>query len=151
MKAFLAGFGIGVGLGILFAPDHGEATRGKMRERINDWSERFSRQAGNVKQAITSQTEHVFASSSGSEQAETEATASRKPHAAVASRHEDSINTLSREELMSVNGIGPVLADRIISGRPYSSRTDLVERGIIPQSTFEELERQFGSRHKRSA
>jgi hypothetical protein len=30
----------------------------------------------------------------------------------------------------------PVLADRIISGRPYSSRRDLLERRILPQSTF---------------
>jgi competence protein ComEA len=67
------------------------------------------------------------------------------------SESDDLINTVGREELMSVNGIGPALADRIISGRPYSSRRELVERGILPQSTFDELERELGRRGKRSA
>jgi len=34
MKTFLAGLGIGVGLGVLFAPETGEATRRKLRERF---------------------------------------------------------------------------------------------------------------------
>jgi hypothetical protein len=50
---------------------------------------------------------------------------------------------------MNVSGIGPVLADRIISGRPYSSRRDLIERGIVSQSTFEELGREFDERQRR--
>jgi gas vesicle protein len=36
MKSFLAGFGIGIGLGLLFAPMSGEQTRGNIRDRAND-------------------------------------------------------------------------------------------------------------------
>ena len=36
MRSFLVGLGIGVGLGILFAPMSGEETRDNIRDRAND-------------------------------------------------------------------------------------------------------------------
>jgi gas vesicle protein len=51
MKAFLTRLGIGVGLGVLFAPDRGEVTQKKMGERLSDWSESLSRRAENLKTA----------------------------------------------------------------------------------------------------
>jgi len=40
-------------------------------------------------------------------------------------------NTASKEELMSINGIGPVLSARIIAGRPYKTIDDLLKvKGI---------------------
>jgi gas vesicle protein len=36
MKSFLAGMGIGIGLGILFAPMSGEETRENLSQRAND-------------------------------------------------------------------------------------------------------------------
>ncbi len=36
MKAFLVGLGIGIGLGVLFAPMSGEETRNTLTERAND-------------------------------------------------------------------------------------------------------------------
>lgn len=36
MKSFLAGLGIGIGLGILFAPMSGEETRGNLTQRAGD-------------------------------------------------------------------------------------------------------------------
>jgi hypothetical protein len=36
MKSFLVGLGIGVGLGVLFAPTSGEQTRSNIRDRATD-------------------------------------------------------------------------------------------------------------------
>lgn len=44
------------------------------------------------------------------------------------------LNTASKEKLMSINGIGPVLSARIIAGRPYRSVDDLLKvKGIGPK------------------
>ena len=39
----------------------------------------------------------------------------------------------------------PVLADKIIEGRPYAAARDAVERGMIPESIFNELSRSLKS------
>lgn len=36
MRGFLFGLGMGIGLGILFAPSSGEETRGRLGERANE-------------------------------------------------------------------------------------------------------------------
>ena len=44
------------------------------------------------------------------------------------------LNAASKEELMSINGIGPVLSARIIAGRPYRTVDDLLKvKGIGPK------------------
>jgi competence protein ComEA len=152
MKAFLTRLGIGVGLGVLFAPDRGEVTQKKMGERLSDWSESLSRRAENLKTAARGVGDRVSdAAANASEKASDLAPKKTADRESATSESDELVNTLGREELMNVNGIGPVLADRIISGRPYSSRRELVERGILPQSTFDELERELGRRKKHSA
>jgi DNA uptake protein ComE-like DNA-binding protein len=53
----------------------------------------------------------------------------------------DRLNSASREELLAIYGIGPVLADRIIAGRPYRFADEVLERGILNQQAFAELRR----------
>jgi DNA uptake protein ComE-like DNA-binding protein len=152
MKTFLTGLGIGVGLGVLFAAETGEATRRKFGARLREWSESLSQSAENVKTAARRAGDRVSeAAGNASEKGfdlPPKKTADRE---SATSERDELINTVGREELMSVNGIGPALADRIISGRPYSSRRELVERGVLPQSTFDELERELDRHGKRSA
>ena len=48
MKSFLFGLGVGVGLGVLFAPGRGEDTRRDFGERLNSIAEDAQRKAQEV-------------------------------------------------------------------------------------------------------
>ena len=49
------------------------------------------------------------------------------------------LNSASRDDLMTLEGIGEVRADAIIRSRPLKAKTDLVERRIIPEALYEKI------------
>lgn len=49
------------------------------------------------------------------------------------------INTASKTELESLPGIGPVTAEKIISGRPYETIDELVSKKAIGAKTLEKI------------
>ncbi len=53
------------------------------------------------------------------------------------------INTATKEQLDSLPGIGAVYSQKIIDGRPYRAKSDLVSRKIIPQSTYDAIKDQI--------
>ena len=55
----------------------------------------------------------------------------------------EALNTATRDALIAVHGIGEVLADRIIENRPYEKAYEVVEKGILPESTFVQLRREL--------
>ena len=46
------------------------------------------------------------------------------------------LNSASEMDLEHLQGIGPVMARKIIQGRPYKSKDELVRRGIVPVSAY---------------
>ena len=49
------------------------------------------------------------------------------------------LNNASRDDLMTLEGIGEVRADAIIRARPFRAKTELVERRLIPEALYEKI------------
>src|SRR3954464_6511858 len=49
------------------------------------------------------------------------------------------LNSASRDDLMTLEGIGEVKADAIIRSRPFKAKTELVERRIVPEALYEKI------------
>jgi len=49
------------------------------------------------------------------------------------------INSATKAELMKLPGIGDAYSDKIIKGRPYKGKNELVSKNIVPKATYEKI------------
>lgn len=62
---------------------------------------------------------------------------------ATPTRQRVDINSASRSELMTLPGIGDAEAKKIIAGRPYLTKIDLVNRNVLPEGVYLALRNQI--------
>lgn len=143
MKNFLVGLGLGVTAAVLLR-QRGQNT-GRNTSRMspalagpNGRSERRTNPAIRRPKKPGERREMVAAA---------EVSASRLEPASGKSA-EEVLNTATRQQLLSVYGIGPVLADRIIQHCPYAAVYDVVKQGIIPESLFIQLRKHLLDRER---
>ena len=50
------------------------------------------------------------------------------------------INSATVDQLQTLPGIGAAYAKRIVAGRPYSSKNQLVTKGILPKNVYSKVQ-----------
>jgi competence protein ComEA len=72
-------------------------------------------------------------------------TFSQKPAASAATTPAGKIdiNTATADQLKAFPGIGEAYSKRIIDGRPYANKNQLVSKGVLPSATYNKIKDQI--------
>jgi gas vesicle protein len=133
MKGFFTGMAVGIGAGLLLAPDAGSETRKKVAEKFNSALDQMPESA---KPLVDSVSQHVDELVQAGKQYADVAASHMGGMADEATRLLEMFNSASKTKLMSVTGIGDATARRIVDGRPFDSADDLTADGILSEEVM---------------
>ncbi len=143
---FFAGLGAGAAIGMLIAPKSGVELRDDItdfakenlnREKLDSFvyeaRQRVEPVVNNVRDRVQPVVDQARESVSSA------ADSLKQQASKLGSSFMDIINEWPHDRLIAIDGIGPVLATKIIQGRPYTSEEQLVEAKTLPPSAIESL------------
>ena len=80
--------------------------------------------------------------------AQAKAPAAKPDKPAAAKKELLDINSASEDQLKAVPGIGDAYAKKIVEGRPYKRKKELVQKKVVPQGTYDKIKDQIVAKQK---